>query len=178
MSKQQIYLTGNTYFGRSKALTLRKRKQYKDLEDMNLSMVDKWNAVVGIDDLVYHFGYFAHDPYITNEMLELLNGNIYFLNNGTDQSIIDAVPLYENIMMYEGQTVELAEKNSILSYYPYEVWDNKDTYHFYADTRIKTDLNKTAKRMNVSFDVWNCPINIDECIEFINSFEEHKKITK
>jgi calcineurin-like phosphoesterase family protein len=171
MKKQKIFMTANTYFGRHKALELPKRKDYSSVHDMNQSMIDSWNKVVGENDLVYHLGYFAHDPNTTNEVLEQLNGNIYFMSNGSDRTIPDIIHLYDYIMLYEGQILEIPNKNSIISYFPLEVWDNEDTLHFYGDERVSTNLEESPNRMNVSFDLWGRPVELDECLEYIEEFK-------
>jgi len=171
MSNQKIFLTANTYFGRVKALNLPKRKEkYQSVSTMNQSMIDSWNSKVNEKDIVYHFGYFAHDPQITNDVLELLNGNICFLNNKTDKAIVNIMSHFSNVILHENQIVELHEKNSVLCYYPLEIWDNSDSFHFYGDDRIKTDLKTQPKRMNISWDTWGKPILIDDCISFMDDF--------
>ena len=114
MNNQKIFMTANTFFGRLQALKFPKRKKYSNIDDMNQTMIDIWNSSVSNDDLVYHLGYFAHDPSTTNEVLEQLNGNIYFFNNGSDKTIPEIIHLYDNIMLYEGQIFEVHQKNSIL----------------------------------------------------------------
>lgn len=167
-----IYLTSNTFFGRKKALDMPSRSQYSSVESMDLDIINSWNSVVNNDDTVYHLGYFAHDPHATTDVLDKLNGTIIFFNSGTDRNIPDIEHLYDYVIFYEGQILEIPEKNVVLSYYPLETWSNQESYHFYGDDRIKTDLNKVNNRMNISFDTWKKPISLDECIEYIKVFNK------
>lgn len=167
--EQKIFLTANTFFGRTKALQF--RHNFNSVEQMNDYIVEKWNLTVDVDDIVYHLGYFAHDPYIANEIIDDLNGNIIFLNNQTDNTVDGIIKIYESIDIVP-PICEVFSKKSILSYYPLQTWPNmEDTYHFYGDATIKTELVQYPNRMNISFDYWKKPINIDECIDFIKEFK-------
>ena len=172
MSNGKLFLTANTFFGRHKALDLPKRKIYKDVIAMNNAMIEKWNSVVGLNDTVYHLGFFAHDPNTTNDVLEHLNGNICFLNNGTDKSLPDVIHMYDFVIMLDNQVFEISGKKTILCYHPLEVWEGTNSYHFYGDERVQTNLEKVSNRMNISFDVWGKPIGIDACIDLIEDFKK------
>ena len=78
---EKIFLTSNTFFGRSKALKLPKRTKYSTLEQMNKEMINIWNNNISDSDTVFHLGYFAHDPFIADEIVGQLNGKITFFNN-------------------------------------------------------------------------------------------------
>lgn len=170
---RKIFLTSNTYFGRYKALNIPNRSKFSNIEEMNDFIITQWNKVVTNDDLVYHLGYFAHDPITTSSVLEKLNGNIYFFNNNTDKSVSELIETFDYIMLYEGQIFEIPEKQSILSYYPLLDWNNrKNIFHFYGYDKIETDLKQRSNMMNVSFDLWNRPVLIDECIDFIKTYNK------
>lgn len=172
---KNVFLTSNTYFGRVKALDLPKRKGlYTSVEDMNQKMIDIWNKTVGLNDIVYHLGYFAHDPVSTSTVIEQLNGTIYFLPNGTDKTVPEILNLYEHIKMAGSPIIELVNKNAFITYYPMEVWAGINSYHLYGDDRIKTDLTKTQNRACVSFDTWGKPINVDDCIDIITEFNKNE----
>jgi calcineurin-like phosphoesterase family protein len=171
---EKIFLTSNTYFGRLKALKLPKRSKYSSVEEMNNEMINIWNKNITDSDIVFHLGYFAHDPFIADEIAGKLNGKITFFNNETDKAIHELIGVYDNISFFEGQIFELVNKNSILSYYPMDYWGNNNVIHFYGDEHIITDLELKENRICVAFDVWGKPICIDDCISIINDFNNSK----
>jgi calcineurin-like phosphoesterase family protein len=167
MSK--IFLTANTHFGRLKIV---EKRGFSSVDEMNESIILSWNDVVKPNDIVYHLGYFAHDPITTTSVLEFLNGQIYFLNNNTDKTLPEVSHLFNNLTFIDAQIYEIPEKNVFLSYYPMEVWAGNNSYHFYGDNRIKTDLSLVSKRMSVSYDIWQKPILLDVLIEMIHEYEK------
>ena len=170
----QTILTSNLFFGRKKALGLPRRSNFKNLEEMNFYLINLWNSQVSYNDIVYVLGGFAHDPFSCNDALEVLNGEIIFLNNTIDKALVELSNMYQHIKI-QGQVLELVDKNVILSYYPLEIWNGTDSIHFYGDDTIKTDLSKTKNRMNVSINSWGKLVTIDECIDMIT---EYNKVTK
>ena len=171
----KTFLTANTYFGKKSALRLKTRSQFNDVNEMNEHIVNLWNKTVSKSDYVFHLGYFAHEPFITNEILEVLNGEIIFFNNSTDKNLSELIEHSSKVKLYESQIFNFLKYKSVLSYYPLEIWNGNKTLHFYGDDRIKTDLNKNHRRMNVAIDNWGLkPIDIETCIELLNEFNNAK----
>lgn len=52
------FYTSDTHFGHTNILTMQPRK-FATIEDHDAFLIEKWNSVVGDDDIVYHLGDFA-----------------------------------------------------------------------------------------------------------------------
>lgn len=58
----KVYFTSDTHFYHSNIIDFCKRP-FKNVEDMNETLIENWNRVVGQDDIVFHLGDFAwEDP--------------------------------------------------------------------------------------------------------------------
>lgn len=65
------FFTSDTHFGSDRALELSMRP-FKDVKDMDWTMIERWNQVVRPNSTVYHLGDFGNF-----DMIKYLNGNIY-----------------------------------------------------------------------------------------------------
>lgn len=74
----ELFLIADTHFGHKNILTFKREggawlRPFKSLTEMHVTMIDRWNSVVGPKDVVYHLG----DVAFTAEGLALvgmLNG--------------------------------------------------------------------------------------------------------
>lgn len=69
-ASKKLYFTSDTHFNQQRTLEL-SRRPFRDLEDMNLTMIEKWNTIVPLEATVYHLGDFGDYDYV-----KYLNGNI------------------------------------------------------------------------------------------------------
>lgn len=67
-------------------------RPWKDVEEMNESIINHWNSVVGIDDEVLHLGDFCFKAKeATGSILTRLNGNITFVLGNHDRPLRDQI---------------------------------------------------------------------------------------
>ena len=172
----KIFLTGNTFFGREKALQMECRKQFKSVLEMDEHYISRWNEFVTDDDTVFVLGGFAQDPFTGSYAIENLNGDIVFIDSLVDKINKDAIRMYEDFVTFiDSQIFEITEKKSIISYFPLEFWSpNSDIFHFYCDETIIPDLNTVPNRLNCSINIFGRPMEIDALIEFVNEFNKLK----
>ena len=78
---KRVYFTSDTHFSSDRALELSKRP-FRDVEDMDLSMIERWNKVVKPWDVVYHLGDFGDFKWV-----DYLNGEIRFLPGNYEKDI-------------------------------------------------------------------------------------------
>jgi calcineurin-like phosphoesterase family protein len=68
------FLTSDTHFGHANVIKYCARP-FRDVEEMNRTMIERWNARVGPDDIVRHLGDFAMGrPERFAEYMRALNG--------------------------------------------------------------------------------------------------------
>ena len=69
----KIFFTADTHFGSERHLELSKRP-FKDVNEMDRTMIRRWHRVVGKNDIVYHLGDFGDA-----ETVLQLNGKIFMV---------------------------------------------------------------------------------------------------
>ena len=77
-----VFFTSDHHFGHKQIIDFESRP-FKDVDQMNESMIESWNSVVGSDDKVFHLGDFSFlNKDATHHIVERLNGyKILILGN-------------------------------------------------------------------------------------------------
>ena len=163
------FVTSNMQLGRPNAMKTYKR-DFKNVDEMDTFLINKWNSVVSAGDVVYHLGNFAWDPKTASDSLLRLNGTIKFIIGEHDKALLTLV---EKNMLRDGVSVlkdiEVDDAlNSVLSYWPLGAWPNKSKkYYSIVGFPSKKFKSKPADRViNVSTDLWgNIPQELERTIE-------------
>lgn len=174
----KIFFTGNLQFGRPSAIKHFKRP-FHDVEQMNQTLLNNWNNVVGEEDIVYVLGNFAWDPTTAEEMLTSLNGVIVVVPGEIDEPLEE---LEDKEMMPDGcaliEPIFTAEEDNLtVSYWPLAEWPNKSggAYSFFGfpSAKYKTDHKKRV--VNVACDFWGYkPQSLDSIMALFKDIEESK----
>lgn len=77
--KSNVFFTSDTHFSQERTLKLSKRP-FRDLDDMDWTIIERWNRVVHPNDTVYHLGDFG-------ELwpMQYLNGNIHLIEGNYER---------------------------------------------------------------------------------------------
>lgn len=127
------------------------RRPFDDVETMNETIIDNHNSVVGDNDNFYFLGDFCFDNRRTEEFLEQLNGNLFFIKGNHDSR--DTIKLYQKYGVYLGEQkkIKIEDKELVLNHYAMRVWDKShhSVYHLYGHSHgsLADDPN------SLSFDV-------------------------
>ena len=80
----KVYFTSDTHFNHANIIGFCNRP-FKNVEEMNETLITNWNRVVGVDDIVFHLGDFClgGSAEWTN-VLNRLNGKIYLIVGNHD----------------------------------------------------------------------------------------------
>ena len=77
-------MIADTHFG-DENIRLYEERPFRDVEEMDLEMVRRWNGTVGDDDLVYHLGDFcSQGEDRCRELLSQLKGHKYLVMGNHD----------------------------------------------------------------------------------------------
>ena len=91
-----------THFSQERAMELSKRP-FKNVREMDWTMIERWNSVVGPNDTVYHLGDFGE-----SWPIEYLNGNIVFVKGNYERDGKSPVP--PNVTIYgDGESLTLKD---------------------------------------------------------------------
>lgn len=97
----KIFFTSDTHFGSQRALELSKRP-FRDVHEMDWTMIERWNSVVKPNDVVYHLGDFGE-----SWPAQYLNGKIRLILGNYERDGKTPIP----------PDVEVIEPGNYMSYY-------------------------------------------------------------
>ena len=117
--KKNVFFTSDTHFNHANIIKFCQRP-FKDVDEMNETLMMNWNKVVGPDDTVFHLGDFCLGSSIEwTKLLDRLNGKIYLVLGNHDlknmrQGFINR---FEHVAM--AMCIQIGKNRIHLSHYPY-----------------------------------------------------------
>lgn len=168
-----IWLTANQNFGRHGSIELWQRP-FKDVTDMNATLIKNWNKTVGKDDIVWVLGDFVWDPETAEEVVKKLNGKIQLLKGFYDLPMLNFLKkddIFVNGLHWE----KINDLVHTFSYWPQCEWYGEYSFIGYPNwEKYPTDFE--TGRINVCCDLWDFkPVSIDKIIDLIESVKKDTK---
>jgi calcineurin-like phosphoesterase family protein len=126
-SGSNIYFTADTHFDHSNIIKYC-RRPYKDVREMNDSLVDNWNKAVPKDAIVFHLGDlgWGRNPDRIKELIKKLNGLIILVpgNHDPDELQIPCVGRWGlKAIIPQCSNIKIEKQNIVLCHYAMRVWD-------------------------------------------------------
>ena len=150
----KVYFTSDTHFNHANIIGFCSRP-FKNVEEMNETLITNWNRVVGVDDIVFHLGDFClgGSAEWTN-VLNRLNGKIYLIVGNHDiknlrQGYYDR---FKGILMQ--MHIEIGKQKIYLNHCPFLCYGGayKDTWQLFGHVHTsKNNTGKDASRLNMLF---------------------------
>ena len=136
---QNIWFTSDHHFGHANIIRFSGRP-YADVEEMNATLIENWNAVVGQNDLVYHLGdIFLTTPVLAQQIRRRLHGKIHLIRGNHDKTAEGMTGAFEWIKdLYELKIADDDAPNGkqriILCHYAMRVWNKSHhgAWHLYG----------------------------------------------
>jgi calcineurin-like phosphoesterase family protein len=154
-----VFFTSDQHFGHKSIIKLCSRP-FADVDDMDCTMIERWNAVVAPEDTVYHLGDFSYRlPFASvADIASKLNGQVMLVPGNHDDETFRAhhrallprwgiLPLYYELE-HEGQRM-------VLCHYALRTWrhDLRGVWHLYGHSH--NGLPGLGKSCDVGADAWD-----------------------
>lgn len=185
---EKLFFTADTHFNHTNILKFCNRP-FNSVEQMNETLIDNWNRVVGKDDTVFHLGDFCLGGAAEwTKLLDRLNGKIYLILGNHDLKNIRQgfIQRFEHVALQMFITVD--KQKIYLSHYPFLCFEGsyKDVWQLFG--HVHTRKNNTgidAERLQylypTQYDVGVDnndfkPVSFNEVKEIIDrQVEQHKQ---
>ncbi|MDU1890082.1 MAG: metallophosphoesterase family protein [Dysgonomonas sp.] len=162
MENPKIWFTSDTHFGHKNIIKFSERP-FVDVDEMNETMIQRWNEVVGENDIVYHLGDFA---FLTagklRQIISRLNGKICLIKGNHDESVSSCSECFEWIKDYYELIVDDEEayrckRLIVLLHYPLREWNGSHhgTWHLYGHVHGETEDDEKSLSFDVGVDCHN-----------------------
>ena len=171
----EIYVTSDLHFCHNREF-LFKPRGFDNVWDMNKDILNRWNATVGADDVVYVLGdIMLNDNVEGMKLLQSLKGRIFIVLGNHDTAIREE--LYRKAWNVEdvGLAMRLKYKkyHFFMTHYPCMTGNlekeslKQCTLNLYGHTHQQTNFFQDIPYMyHVGVDSHNCtPVHIDQIIE-------------
>lgn len=154
------FYISDLHIGHANAIRFDNRP-FRDLQDMQETIIRNWNNVVGTDDEVYILG----DMFWKNDeapaILEQLNGSKYLVLGNHDRMNSQMEKYFVWIKDYA--TIKDNKKHLVLCHYPIAHWKNADngTIHLYGhihtgrDERPFSEYVSAMKNRGFKYECYN-----------------------
>jgi calcineurin-like phosphoesterase family protein len=153
----RTFFTSDTHFDDEYSLRYFNRP-FQNVDEMNVTLVEKWNRVVSENDTIYHLGDFTLDnvSHFT-KWVSKLNGTIKILPGSHDYPWLkdfvssERVQVIAPLVSLEFPELIVGQNPQVivLCHYSMQVWDrsNQGSWHLFGHTHGK------LKGIGLSFDV-------------------------
>lgn len=106
---------------------------------MDAALIERWNAVVGPDDMVWHLGDVARRPSDVPALLDRLHGTKHLLRGNNDPDTTLAAPGWASVGDYA--ELEVDGHALVLCHYPFRSWNGQHrgaiNLHGHSHGRLK-----------------------------------------
>ena len=169
-----LHFTSDHHFGHTNIMKFQENRSFKDVNEMNEFLIDKWNSKVGKKDDVYYLGDFCFGNFEEFEkIIKQLNGRIHFIKGNHDpHGILNKLEKY---IVWWKYYYELKIKDAdwdsdkvmiCLFHFPIEEWNkyHKGSLMFHGHQHYNPDAKK-ENRLDVGVDNPACdfaPFSYDD----------------
>ena len=136
---EHTFFTSDTHFNHTNIIRFCNRP-FRNVEEMNETMVANWNATIGMDDTVFHLGDFCLGGAAEwTRLLDRLNGNIYLILGNHDLKNIRQGFLgrFEHVAMQ--MRIEIGKRKIYLCHYPFLCFEGgyKDVWQLFGHVHTR-----------------------------------------
>ena len=141
----KVYFTSDTHFYHSNIIGFCKRP-FKNVEDMNETLIENWNRVVGQDDIVFHLGDFClGGSHEWTKILNRLNGKIYLILGNHDLKNIRQGYASRFELTSMQMHIEVDKQKIYLNHYPFLCYGGAYRNMWQLFGHVHTSKNNTGK---------------------------------
>lgn len=162
-----IFFTADTHFNHQGILI--HRPQYTSLDEMNNSIITRWNSRVKKGDRVYHLGDFAlGHPKSAANILDNLNGQIYLILGNHDSVAQNNTVKHKFLWQKDFYYGDFNGQKIALSHYAMRTWrsSHKGSWQLYGHSHGSLSELPYLKSFDVGVDCWSFyPVSFEEISE-------------
>lgn len=150
----KVFFTSDTHFYHTNIIDFCKRP-FKEIEEMNETLIANWNKTVGPNDIIFHLGDFClGDSEKWNRILDRLNGNIYLILGNHDLRNFrkSYEERFKSVTMQ--MNIEIENQKICLNHYPFLCYDGSYNGDWQLFGHVHTNKNNTsndARRLEILF---------------------------
>lgn len=181
----RLFVTSDTHFGHVNILRYCDRA-FGNIEDMNIALIERWNARVGLDDTVFFLGDFAMGPNVNEDFIVetalRLHGNIIAILGNHDKpnkwhkglkNILEGKWTFMSDSIHE---LEHDNKKFVLCHFPLQEWNGQDNgvIHLHGHSHTQFNANNMHEmwrlcKYDIGVDMYGGPVEITSDLRYLTN---------
>ena len=165
-----IWFTSDTHFDHANIIKYCNRP-FSHKDEMNETMVQNWNSVVGHNDTIYHIGdfSFSKDP---GKFFHRLNGKKILIKGNHDKQITTRLFLG---LVYDYYELKIDGKFIVLCHYAFKVFNKSHHGALNLFGHSHGTLSENTQQIDVGVDRWNfTPVNLEQIEERMKTMPPYR----
>jgi len=157
-----VFFTADTHFGDHRTINIQKRP-FATVAEMDAVLIERWNTVVGPDDVVWHLGDVAWRAADVTGLLARLHGTKHLLRGNNDPDDTAAAPGWASV----GDYVEMALDGHrlVLCHYPFRSWNGQHKRAINLHGHSHGRLKPMPRQFDVGVDARDfAPVRLDRLL--------------
>jgi len=157
-----VFFTADTHFGDHRTINIQKRP-FATVAEMDAVLIERWNTVVGPDDVVWHLGDVARRAADVPDLLARLHGTKHLLRGNNDPDDTAAAPGWASV----GDYVEMALDGYrlVLCHYPFRSWNGQHKRAINLHGHSHGRLKPMPRQFDVGVDARDfAPVRLDRLL--------------
>lgn len=148
-------------------------RPFKDIYEMDETIIDNYNSLVGDKDDFYFIGDLSFaTPKVTDQYLSRLKGNLYFIAGNHDHKK-GTIPLYKKHGVFLGNLEEIKVNNQyiVLCHYAMRIWNRSHygSYQIYGHSHHNLPDDPNSLSMDVGCNGWDYkPVEFEQIKEIMS----------
>ena len=118
-SDEKVWFTSDTHFGHKNIIRFCNRP-FVDIDEMNGSLIENWNSLVGDNDIVFHLGDFSVGGAMEwSRLLDQLHGRIFLILGNHDMNNVgqEFMNRFQRVAME--LLIQIGKQKIYLNHYPF-----------------------------------------------------------
>lgn len=163
-----IFFTADTHFGH-RAVIKYGNRPFANVDEMDLELIRRWNAVVPRDGIVYHLGDISfRKNFTTLSILKALNGTKHLIKGNHDNLNGEVKAQFVDIADY--RELKMDGRKIVLCHYPLESWNQMAHGSWHLHGHSHGNLVEFGLRVDVGVDCWSqAPVSYPELVQHMQT---------
>jgi len=164
---RKVFFTSDTHYSHKNIIRFSNRP-FANVEEMNEELIERYNSVVGKDDIVYHIGDFAFErnhSYL-KEIIGRLNGEKHFVAGNHDKVMFkdDIKSMFKTFKTFPYSEIYVDDEDArggkqhiVLCHYAMRVWNKSHhgSFHLYGHSHGSLPEDESLRSFDVGVDCWD-----------------------
>jgi len=146
------------------------KRPFSSIEEMDETIIERWNAVVRKSDEVYVLGdiAFRQSREQMDRLLSRLKGNIHLIQGNHDRASLKNVKRFASFQQIK--SIKVAEHTFVLCHYPMRSWPSSHHGSFHLYGHCHGTVEDHGRSTDVGVDCWDYrPVSEEEILDYMRS---------